>query len=564
MELLYLYIEDFRNLKKLQLNFSPDYDIYLSDKAGDATLDVRTRDNQLRNLFGEEVINVNGIIGINGSGKSSILELICMLAKGGDFRHMNKFILLFRRGKRDRLEMKTNFENLNTKGKRISKNQIAKSFQNLSVIFFSNVIDRNEKAFSKDVIDLSKRYGFVNPRETETATHVRFLLSDYRQSAGMPLPGSILLVPKFAVITSSSKLNPLKKHLPIYHGLFNYYKKALKINQDPLLEFRWTFRFSVLNYLLEGILRKGKVDPINEYEDGDLKLLNELFDQEITNNAFKGSLVFSGKVDMLDMHKALDLLIQALLLNFHNLLDINRIQFTPLLEFDDHLSGIDQVAVFKSASGEKWFKFQLGAVEQKIFKAFARIFDFPEIVQAEWAGISSGHRAFINLFAHLHSAVRRVGQHDNVLICIDEGDLYLHPEWQREFLSKILKVVPAILKKKLQFILTTHSPFLVSDLPRENLVLLKPNSNGICEVVDSEESIKRTFGANIIDLFMGPFFLDKGTISEFSLEQIRYAITIALNKAQSSPEEVSKAKALTEIIGDEMIKAKLERMLADD
>ena len=44
------------------------------------------------------------------------------------------------------------------------------------------------------------------------------------------------------------------------------------------------------------------------------------------------------------------------------------------------------------------------------------------------------------------------------IVLIDEVDLHLHPSWQRGIVSRLTKTFP-----KCQFVLTTHSPLVISD-----------------------------------------------------------------------------------------------------
>jgi predicted ATP-binding protein involved in virulence len=51
---------------------------------------------------------------------------------------------------------------------------------------------------------------------------------------------------------------------------------------------------------------------------------------------------------------------------------------------------------------------------------------------------------------------------------IDELDLHLHPKWQRRIIEDLRRIFP-----KIQFIVTTHSPFLIQSLRSgEELVML--------------------------------------------------------------------------------------------
>ncbi len=50
--------------------------------------------------------------------------------------------------------------------------------------------------------------------------------------------------------------------------------------------------------------------------------------------------------------------------------------------------------------------------------------------------------------------------HGEGVVLIDEIDLHLHPKWQQNLIDKLTKTFPNV-----QFILTTHSPHIVSDNP---------------------------------------------------------------------------------------------------
>ncbi|WP_043683816.1 AAA family ATPase [Castellaniella defragrans] len=54
------------------------------------------------------------------------------------------------------------------------------------------------------------------------------------------------------------------------------------------------------------------------------------------------------------------------------------------------------------------------------------------------------------------------------VVIIDEIDLHLHPRWQREVVGKLESVFPHC-----QFILSTHSPQVISELKPESVMLLK-------------------------------------------------------------------------------------------
>ena len=74
-------------------------------------------------------------------------------------------------------------------------------------------------------------------------------------------------------------------------------------------------------------------------------------------------------------------------------------------------------------------------------------------------------RRVITLNPHLGRDVLR--QTPGIVI-IDELDLHLHPKWQRRIIEDLRRIFP-----KIQFIVTTHSPFLIQSLRSgEELVML--------------------------------------------------------------------------------------------
>ena len=98
----------------------------------------------------------------------------------------------------------------------------------------------------------------------------------------------------------------------------------------------------------------------------------------------------------------------------------------------------------------------------------------------QWAELSSGQRAYVNLFSSVWNALADSRDTD-ALVCIDEGDLYLHPQLQVEFIEKLVRVMPHLTHKEMQIIVTTHSPLLVTDLPGQCLTVLTKDKNGLTQ-----------------------------------------------------------------------------------
>ncbi|WP_282676692.1 AAA family ATPase [Serratia marcescens] len=95
-----------------------------------------------------------------------------------------------------------------------------------------------------------------------------------------------------------------------------------------------------------------------------------------------------------------------------------------------------------------------------------------------WEGFSTGELAKLNIFASIFNVIRKKGA--KFLFIIDEVDLYLHPEWQRTFISELLSFLNSeVDKSSVQFLITTHSPLIIGDFLEEDIISLHFDNNGI-------------------------------------------------------------------------------------
>ncbi|QZE15888.1 AAA family ATPase [Halosquirtibacter laminarini] len=93
--------------------------------------------------------------------------------------------------------------------------------------------------------------------------------------------------------------------------------------------------------------------------------------------------------------------------------------------------------------------------------------------------LSDGTRNFFALIADIAYKCVTLNPHlkENALIeasgivLIDELDLHLHPDWQRKIIVGLKTTFP-----KVQFITSTHSPFLIQETESNQLIKLKNNS----------------------------------------------------------------------------------------
>lgn len=134
--------------------------------------------------------------------------------------------------------------------------------------------------------------------------------------------------------------------------------------------------------------------------------------------------------------------------------------------------------------------------------------------------ISSGHSAYLDMCARINAARKsgEIQKKKNVILLIDEGDIYLHPEKQLAYMNNLLKLLQILYKyKKVQVIVTSNSPFIISDIQDSNILYLEKKHDKICV---ARSAISNTFASNVNSLLLDSFFIEKGLIGEFAYEKI--------------------------------------------
>ena len=65
----------------------------------------------------------------------------------------------------------------------------------------------------------------------------------------------------------------------------------------------------------------------------------------------------------------------------------------------------------------------------------------------------------------------------------------LHLDWQRQYIQKLIDVFSTLPSDiKLHFVIATHSPFLISDLPTECIIALKKDDKRNTEVLELKKN----------------------------------------------------------------------------
>jgi predicted ATPase len=155
--------------------------------------------------------------------------------------------------------------------------------------------------------------------------------------------------------------------------------------------------------------------------------------------------------------------------------------------------------------------------------------DLKQYAIIDVAKLSAGGNALINQFSKIEGILRqrrsRMREFDNLLLLIDEGDIFLHLSWQQKYVAYLDNYIKSVKERHIfrtvQVVLTTHSPVLMSDFPRDSIVKLKVNGKspgradpGADGAGASEDDAIVSFGAPLQEIINRSG--DAGTMGEFA------------------------------------------------
>lgn len=144
-----------------------------------------------------------------------------------------------------------------------------------------------------------------------------------------------------------------------------------------------------------------------------------------------------------------------------------------------------------------------------------------------------------------------------VNIMMDEIELCYHPEYQRTFVYELVNTIKRLkLNEKcgINILMSTHSPFVLSDIPQSNVLYIDEGKD-----VSKERGIN-TFAANVNELLNRSFFLSNGFMGEFAKEKIVSLINYLKNPQNDDYWTEEEAKQVIELVGDEVIRYQLKEL----
>ena len=146
--------------------------------------------------------------------------------------------------------------------------------------------------------------------------------------------------------------------------------------------------------------------------------------------------------------------------------------------------------------------------------------------------LSDGQRLFLTLVADLAKRLILSNEgsenpfNSQGIVLIDEIELHLHPQWQREILPLLMRNFPNI-----QFIVTTHSPQVISSVEAKYIRMLYCNDEKKIEVCSVDYETDGATSSEILNKLMGVVPRRKDSLRVQQLEKF-IEQTFDLNSSQ--------------------------------
>ena len=512
LELVYLWVEDYKNIQKQGFNFSPRFNCHYDEDKNELTIDEN--DDYIENFFGDN-INVTAIVGKNGSGKSNILEaLICIMEEHGvPWDYYEICAVFYDKNENSFYTKDINFKIMITNNKINSLVDLI-NHRNKEIATFLfhydytlNYIDNKENNINFNEL-YYKNDSYTSPvllQLNKANRKIDNWLMDYLASKDMLT----------FLINKNISINNIEKFFiphvcKLDFSFSNLYKNKTGAVYDSLLE---------------------------KYKEEDIKYLTDLSRLNKNDLIYLTILYIRRKSREKDFNSIKDLEFQKLLhKKSSNKIDKiikyiadKKVEDLYYLEVSHKVKKIQDSLLFIEYLNLQSEDYRIESEvsidnSKELLRHLAPWIDieFFDINGRSFNSLSYGQKFLIKFLYSLLSQFNNLESYDkyqNIIVCLDEVELGLHPQWQKEYISLLIEVLRQY-SDKYQFtiICSTHSPFILSDFPKENVIFLK---NGL-----KEKGIrsKQTFGANIHTLLSDTFFMEDGLMGEFAKGKINEII----------------------------------------
>ena len=510
MKLIALVIKQYNELFKTQIfNFSDEYKVDFNFETNELKIDKNP--DYIENFYGESIYNISPIVGINGTGKTTVLNIISDYSPDKFEQDPdNQYFFLFELGKQeDKVRFEVSSNNLSVAtlqecwGQTFYRNQDG-SFDCDTEYYYDtkNILYVNLQ---------TKGGGTIEHRTTLNQKGLAMFIHSYLWLSDRNIISSVL--------SCSLEIEPygLKDYTnTIPRGInaigFFIYKSIHNIfyEEDEFIK-------KLLSESLVSKCEKYLKEDVSGYEDSGFNLLLDIV-KELNQNEVKEEEnklkdetrkvkkdYVESIVDIVNIFREIrengsliDNKSSSILLKYFN----NRRLFEDL---NNRL-----VQYTKSQELMRNLCYRLN----ENFNNYYLLKENPDY------HMSTGEGNLIEIFSQLYTYLSMHEESsEDIIMLVDELESGMHLEWSRRLIQILIDNLSEILEdegkgRKIQLIFTTHSPYMLSDIKPGNVIIIEKNqetgySEGKVLQNTFAKNIQEIMKENLIDNIYGDFALAK-------------------------------------------------------
>lgn len=547
------------------------------------------RNNSKDRFYGENIDSVKAIVGKNGTGKTSILELLSKFTETNKTLYKDQledvsFLIIYKTGEFDNgkenfiLEGYTNYY----------KDEYFKFLKNvpektnfINYFSFKMNIDNeylyclNKSQFGvislrlNEQIDAREIKYIQNVNETKS-NHIYKLNLNYKQVAKNKVYEYI-------------RLNSLNEKNQNYLS----FKFVIKIFERDYYFSLIKEKYSELNeYIMNDNIYLSK----NEKEKSIKNLIlgqcyNNLFQYEIYKEIKKLNTldeienIINSKYSFYTEKISKDELFDKLLENINDIEDIDLLK-SKIIKLCNYLKKLEDKKIISKVSkfnfeinlnnilsndSEESIRDFLNFYDQEITYEWSNSLSTDEIrsiLSVSESGMSEGEKIRLNQFTSCSRALDgEFSEKKYITLLLDEAESFLHPEWCRTLLNDYLEELKKHKNnKEFKLIFATHSPFILGDILSSDIYSLDLENK---KTIIKKENLK-SFGGNIHNLLKENMFMES-TFGKFAETKIKKFIEDITDKNKTYQELVELSQnILLQEIGEPLIRKRLNIMIDEE
>lgn len=497
MKLIALVIKQYDKLFKEQIfNFSDEYKVNFDFETNELKIDKNS--DYIENFYGESIYNISPIVGINGIGKTTVLNIISGYSPAKREQDSdNQYFFLFELGKQeDRVRFKLFYNNLSVATLPAYRERTFYRNQDGSFDCDPEGYDVTRNILYVNLPSKGKG-GAIESRTTLNQEGLAMFIHSYLWLSDRKIISSVL---SCSLDINTYGLKDYTNSIPrgikaigflIYKSIHNIFYE-----EDEFIK-------KLLSESLLSKCEKYLKEDVSDYENYGFNLLLEIV-KELDKNEVKA-----------ETRKIRKEYVESII----SIVKVFRkFRYVSTKIEDDS----EYILLKYSKMNRNLFKELNEKLTNYVIskERLNKPYNYPLIVDTPNYHMSTGEGNLIEIFSQLYTYLSMHEESsEDIILLVDELESGMHLEWSRRLIKILINNLSEILEdegkgREIQLIFTTHSPYMLSDIKPGNVIMIEKNqetgrSEGKVLQNTFAKNIQEIMKENLIDNIYGDFALAK-------------------------------------------------------